>query len=247
MAKKSGIGNQLYVGGYDLSGDAGAINSCASPRAVLDVTGINKSAMERVNGLGDGMLEFAVWFNDAALAAHPALSSLPTADRIALYAQGGAIGDVAAGLVGKQINYDWNRGADGSLAGTVQIQGSAGVGLEWMVMLSAGIDVAASSGTVASKDDAASTPSGLAAILEVFDIDSGTPTVVIEDSPDNAIWTTLVSFAAVADGAEPTAQRVTVAGTVDRYLRLNITGTFTNLDYAVAYRRGLAVDDKAYS
>lgn len=247
MAKKSGLGGQFYIGGYDLSGDVSAINNAGSPRQTLEVTGLDKSAIERVMGLSDGNLEIAVWFNDAALQEHAALSTLPTTDRLALYAQGGAIGDVAAGIQGKQINYDWTRGNDGSLAGVVQVQGSAGAPLEWMVMLTAGVDVAASSGSVASKDDTASSASGLAAILQVVDIDSGTPTVVLEDSANDSSWATLISFTAVANGAEPTAERKTVAGTVDRYLRVTTTGTFTNLDYALAYRRGAAADDEAYA
>lgn len=246
MAKKSGLGGSFWIGGYDLSGDVSTISNAGSPRQTLEVTGLDKSAIERIMGLSDGNMEIAVWFNDAALQEHVALSTLPTADRLALYAQGGGIGDVAAGIQGKQINYDWTRGVDGSLAGVVQVQGSAGVPLEWMVMLTAGVDVAASSGSVASKDDSASSASGLAAILQVVDIDSGTPTVVLEDSANDSTWATLISFTAVANGAEPTAERKTVAGTVDRYLRVTTTGTFTNLDYALAYRRGATVDDEAY-
>ena len=33
-----------------------------------------------------------------------------------------------------------------------------------------------------------------------------------------------------------------VNGTVDRYLRITVTGTFTNLSLAIAYRRGTAFD-----
>ena len=44
MAKKSGLGNNLFISGYDLSGDVGAIGSIASTRGVQDVTSINKSA-----------------------------------------------------------------------------------------------------------------------------------------------------------------------------------------------------------
>ena len=114
-------------------------------------------------------------------------------------------------------------------------------------MFTSGVDTQASSGTTASKNDGGSSASGLAAILEIVDIASGTPTVTIEDSPNDSTFATLKAFAAVADGAEPTAERVTVSGTVDQYLRLNITGTFTDLDYALAYRRGESTDDEAYA
>ncbi|NIV28256.1 MAG: hypothetical protein GWN58_01720 [Anaerolineae bacterium] len=45
----------------------------------------------------------------------------------------------------------------------------------------------------------------------------------------------------------PAAERVTVAGTVDRYLRVTSSGTFTSADFAVMVRRGESVDDEAYT
>ena len=84
-------------------------------------------------------------------------------------------------------------------------------------------------------------------MLQIIDIGSGTPTVVIEDAPDNSAWATLVSMTAVADGGEPTAERKTVSGTVDEDLRITVTGTFTNLVLAVGIRRGESVDDLAYT
>ena len=51
----------------------------------------------------------------------------------------------------------------------------------------------------------------------------------------------------VASGAEPVAERKTVSGTIDQYLRITTTGTFTNADIAIGYRRGLTGDDVAYT
>uniref|UniRef100_A0A6M3XL52 Uncharacterized protein n=1 Tax=viral metagenome TaxID=1070528 RepID=A0A6M3XL52_9ZZZZ len=324
MSKRSGLAQQIFIGGFDLSGDVGAISNCGSPRALLDVTAINKSAIERVNGLSDGNLEFNTWFNDAVLHEHVALSPLPTADVIVLYLMGGAVADIVAGLVAKQINYDWSRGADGSLQGTVLCQGANGIPLEWLIALTAGEDTHASAGSSASKDDGTqatavsitsssvanptvittaavhglttgdsiliaghtgSTPAldgthvvtvvstttftipvnvtvggsggtmtlistryGIIAYLQVVDIASGTPTVTIAESQDDGVtdaWTTKLSFTAVADGSEPTAERKTATGQVERYLRITTTGTFTDLDMVVAYRRGTAYEDVA--
>tara|TARA_Y100000310_G_scaffold317160_1_gene369701 strand:- start:1223 stop:1969 length:747 start_codon:yes stop_codon:yes gene_type:complete len=248
MAKKSGLGQNLYIGGYDLSGDIGVINNAASPRVLLPITAINKSAMERINGPADGLIDFNAFFNDAALAAHAALSGLPATDVNVLWAIGTAVDDPAKMLVAKQVGYDPSRGADGSLLINVQAMVN-GVAPEWGEMLSAGQITHASATSSASRDDTAATAAGAAAMLHIFDIDSGTPTVVIEDSPNDSAWSTLISFTAVADGAEPASERKTVATaatTPDRYLRLTTTGTFTNCDFAVAIRRGEAVDDTAY-
>jgi len=245
MAKKSGLGQSFYIGGYDLSGDVGAISSIGSPRTLLDITGINKSAIERVNGQGTGNLEFNTWFNDAALAEHVILSSLPTTDTSVVYAFGGAVGDTAALLTAKQVNYDWSRGADGSFQGTVQCQ-STGYPLEWGVMLTAADDTHSSATSSSSKDDGASTASGIAGYLQIIDIASGTPTVKIQHSSNDSSWSDLVTFSAVANGAEPAFERKEASSTVNRYLRITTTGTFTDLDFVVAYRRGESTDDLAY-
>ena len=51
MAKQSGLGQQIFVHGYDLSGDVAAIDNAGSPREALDTTALNASAHERVLGL----------------------------------------------------------------------------------------------------------------------------------------------------------------------------------------------------
>lgn len=245
MAKTSGLAQQFYAHGYDLSGDVGALNECGSPREVHDVTGINKSALERLLGRGDGILEFATFFNDAAGQEHAALKALPTGNRVVLWAFGGAAGKVAAMLTGKQVNYDWKKAIDGSLLGTVRAEAD-GVALEWGVLLTAGKITHAAAASAASKDDAASSASGAAAALELVSLATGTVTVLIEHSVDNAVWATLITFTAVAAASAPTAERKTVAGTVNRYLRATTTGTFTNAVFIIAYRRGTAQDDVAY-
>jgi len=245
MPKTGGLSQEFYIDGHDLGGDVGAINECASPRGVLEITGINKAAVERVMTHGDGRIEFASYFDDGTELSHNALAGLPTGDVVVLWAYGGAIGDSAAFLTAKQVNYDARRGQDMSLALTILCLGQ-GVALEYGEMLTAAIDTHSSASSSSSKDDAASTSAGLAAVVEIKDIDSGTPTIIIQDSPNDSSWSTLISFTAVASGNEPAAERKTVSGTVNRYLRVTTTGSFSNADFAIAYRRGLSADDVAY-
>ena len=137
MAKKAGLAQEFFVQGYDLSGDVSAINNASSPRVAQEITGINSSAIERIMPRTDGALNYNSWFNDAAGQEHVILKSLPTTDSLVLWALGGSIGDAAAMLVSKQMDYSFTRGADGSLATTVDSQGN-GQPLEWGVMLTAG-------------------------------------------------------------------------------------------------------------
>jgi hypothetical protein len=246
MAKQTGLGDNFFIGGRDLSGDVNSLSTISARRSVLDVTGIDQSGIDRVQGLGDGELTFVTWFNDGTNAAHTAVSGLPTTNVIALYMRGTAANSPAAGLVAKQINYDPTRGQDGSWSATVQCLGTSGIPLEWGVLLQAEA-THSSAGSSSSKDDSASSSSGLAAYLQLIDINSGTPTIKLQDSTDNSSWADLVSFTAVANGNEPTAERVEVSGTVNRYLRVTSTGTFSNAKFIIAYRRGETTDVTAYA
>lgn len=249
MAKKTGVAQQFFLGGRDLSGDVGSLSNVSSPVAMLEATGINKSAVERLQGLADGRIAFNSWFNDAAGQEHAALKGLPTANVILLWALGGAIGDTAAALVAKQMNYDFARGPDGALALSVETLGANGEALLWMNMLTAGKITHASATNGASQDNTASSASGMAAVLQLVSLATGTVTVVVQESSDNAVgdpFAAKVTFTAVAAASAPTAERLEAAGTVERYLRVITTGTFTTAVFAVAIRRGEAVDRVAY-
>ena len=241
MAKGAGLAQKFWLHGRDISSEVGQLNRVATPKTFMLATGIDKSAVERLITRTDGVIDFSSFFDDATGKAFTALKSLLTTDVIALYANGTSVGNTCAFLEGKQNNYDGARDADGRMEFQTIVE-ATGQPVNWGVMLSAGEDTHASSTSSASKDDSASSSNGLRAVLQLREIDSGTPTFVIEDSANDSTWATLISFAAVADGSEPTAERKTVTGTVDRYLRVTTTGTFTNADFAIGYERGTAND-----
>ena len=244
MAKQTGLGDAFYIDGHDLSGDVTSVDTIATRKAVLDTPVLNQSGMVRLAGMGDGEISFTSWFDDGTNLLHDAVSGLPTTDVTAMYCRGTAADSPTAMLVAKQINYDYTRGTDKSLSAVVQCLGN-GNGIEWGVLFAAEA-TQSSAGSTSSKDDGASTSNGLAAVLQITDINSGTPTFKIQDSPNDSDWTDLVSFSAVANGNEPSAERVSVTGTVNRYLRITSTGTFSNAKFIVAYRRGESTDDTAY-
>ena len=243
MAKKSGLGQQIFVHGYDLSGDVATIENAGSPRELLEVTALNASAHERVMGRSDGNLAVSSWFNDEAEREHAALKGLPTTDRIVMWAFGATRGDVAACLVGKQLNYDASRGTDGSLAFTIDTQAASGEPLEWGNTLTTGKETHSSAAVSTSRDDGATTGYGLVGILSVTDVDSGTVTVSIQQSADNVTFADILSFVAVDNTSAPTAQRLPLSGAILRYLRVRTTGTFTNCDFCMVTRRGTLQDD----
>lgn len=242
MAKQSGLGDRLFVAGYDLSGDIGSLGRIGGGLAgTQDVTGIDKSAMERIGLARDGSLEYTAFFNKAVDRAHLRLSPLPTADQLLTYCRGAALGSPAANLVGKQINYDPSRSADGSL--TIEVQTLAnGFGIDWGRLLTAGIrtDTAATNG--ASVDlGVGSTLFGLQAYLHVMAFTGTSVTVKLQESSDNGVgdpWADVVGGAFTA-ATGITSQRIETARglTVERFLRAVTTGTFSNAQFAVSVSR----------
>jgi hypothetical protein len=217
VAKQTGIGARLYAGAYDISGDTGAIDAIGMSRTQIDVTGLDKDFVERLPGLGDGVISFTGFFNPTN--AHAALSPIGTAARTVTAAFGTAVGSPAASLTGAQASYTTTRGVDGSVATSAQFLSQGGFGTEWGSLLTAGTVSASGTGT-ALDGTAAST--GGAAYLHVFSVTAGTATVVVEHSTTGtASWSTILTFTATAAG---TAQRVSTASTINRYARYNISG-----------------------
>lgn len=243
MAKQSGLGSALWVGSVDLSGDTGAVTSIETTRGVLDVTGIDKSAPERILAMRDGSLGFTTFWNTAAGAAHLTLSAMPRTDVLATVAIGaasGAVGQPAASLMAKQTSYATARGADGSLVATIAASGNA-YPLEWGELLTTGKQTFASGTVNGTSIDlgAASTAFGAAAYLHVFSLGSGTPTVTIKDSANNSTFAALsptsLAFTPTVAGVE--RQQTGLTATVRQYVRVEVTGTYTNLVCALIFVR----------
>lgn len=246
MSKSSGLGDALYLAGFDASGDIQALSNIGGGPAALDFTAINKSAYERKGGIRDGRIEYTAFFNHDADtdATHDKLSALPTTDQIVTYCRGTTLGNPAACLVSKQINYDGTRGNDGAFTFAVSAQAN-GYGLEWGKLLTAGTrtDTEATDGS--SVDfGTGSTDFGLQAYLHVLSFTGTDVTISLEESSDDGGTD---AFAAVTGGAftevtsGPTSERIATADdqTVERYLRVvtATSGGFTNLEFVVVVIR----------
>lgn len=237
MAKSSGLGMQLAVAGYSLGNDIGVIDRINGGPAALDVTGIDKSAPERIGGLRDGGLEYTAYWNPAAARSHPRFSTLPTGDVINSLFTSSTLGDPAVSLTAKQINYDPTRAADGSLTCKIAME-SNGYGVEWGKALTAWqrTDTAATNGS--SIDfGTGSTAFGAQFWLHVFAFTGTSVTVKIQESSDDGggdAWAD-VTGGAFAAATGITSERIATSATqtIERYLRVVTTGTFSNAVFAV--------------
>lgn len=241
MAKSSGLGMAVYVDGYEVSNDVQSLGRLGGGPAVLETTGVDKSAFERIGGRRDGAIDLTAYFNPETIAgggsadrAHLVLKSLPTTDRLVTVTHP-ASGE-AWNLIAKQINYDPGVAADGALTVAVSAQGS-GYGLEAAKLLTAGKVTQGSAGNLASVDFGAGFSFGLQAHLHVFAFTGTSATVKLQQSSDNGgadAWADVTGGGFTAATGR-TTQRIETARNqaVERYLRVVTTGTFTNLVFTV--------------
>lgn len=235
IAKASGLGDNFYVGGYNLSNDTASLDEIGGGPAVIDVTGIDKSAYERIGGLRDGRVEWTSHFNPATGKQHELLSLLPYTDVQTMYFRGTTLGGPAAALVGKQLNYDLTRADDGKLTAKIHVDAN-GYGIEWGNSLTAGVrtDTAATNGT--GIDTLASASFGGQAYLQVFSFTGTDVTVKIQDSADDVTYADVTGLAFTQITSAPTTERISISNTstIRRYVRAATvtTGGVTSVSFA---------------
>ncbi len=245
MTKQSGMGGGIYVGGYELSGDVGSLQSVHGGPNLGEVTAIDKSAIERIGLLFSGGIQYSSWFNPTDVTgSHDVLKALPYTDSQVTYRVDGTLGGPAATCLAKQVNYDGTRGADASFSFSVDAQ-SNGYSLLWGEALTAGTrtDTAATNGT-AIDFGAVSTLFGAFTALHVISVTGTSVTVTIEDSADNVSFTPItgLAFTAVAGAAVSQQFLATSAtATIRRYVRAATTGTFSNAQFHVNFVRNLTL------
>lgn len=235
MSKQSGLGDNFYIDGINVSGDLTALTQISCPRTSADWTAIDKYAIERTLLERDGVMAgIAQW--DPTIA-HIAFRSLPRSNRVVSYFRGNGIGSPAASMMAKQLNYDGTREQVGLFPFTFNCQADS-YGLEWGKQLTPGprTDTAATNGS--SLDNGTATNFGSQQWLHVFAFTGTSVTIKIQDSADNAAWADLAgaTFGAVSAIG---AARVAIANnaTVRRYVRVVTSGTFSNAQFAVHFTR----------
>jgi len=105
-------------------------------------------------------------------------------------------------------------------------------------MLTAHDDTHSSAGSGTVVDSGASSSSGGSGYLQVLSVASGSVTVNLQESTSSGgSYSNFMTFSTVAAAAAPAAERVTMEGTVQRYIKVTTTGTFSNAKIVVGFSR----------
>ena len=241
MAKVNGLNVRLYVEGYDLSGDANSLSSLGYTNELLDVTTLDVSAKKRIVGIVDSEISVDAWFDNAASRQHAVWTSnsgkLPTADQDVLIPMGSAVGDQFVGLASKQGTYNVTR-APGSAMSASAVFSANGSAAEFGEMLTAHDDTHSSAGSGTVVDSGASSSNGGTGYLQLLSLDSGSVTVNLQESTSSGgSYSNFMTFSTVAAASAPSAERLTMEGTVQRYIKVTTTGTFSNAKIVVGFSR----------
>ena len=135
MAKVSGLGDYFACddsGGSlrDISNDVTSL-SVNVAQGLIDITGLDKSAMERLVGLGDGSFSVSGVFNAAANKSHDVFKTR-TGTRTVSYAIGGNTSSNPILTMECLVDsYNLSRGDDGALTWTAGLQLQSGTTPTW--------------------------------------------------------------------------------------------------------------------
>jgi hypothetical protein len=237
MAKTGGLGDDLYAGGYHIGGDIQTVNVSGGP-AQIDVTDITQSAHDRLGGLRTGAIKVVAYLDSAAsgtTSAHLAFAPLPRTDVIVSYLRGQALGNPCACCNAKQLNYDPTRAADGSMTIAVDAESNA-YGTEWGVQLTADPRTDTTGTVGVAYDQGAGNTFGAQAYLQMVAITGTSVDVSITHcTTSGGSYSSLIDFGSIAAASAPTAVRGSAAGTVNEFLKVVTTGTFSNAVFFVAF------------
>jgi hypothetical protein len=240
MPYRHGKDTKALVSTYDLSPYLNEITS-GMTIDTAETTTFGSNAKTYVTGLNDGTMSFNGLFDGSADAIAEVFENIINNDLTPVitvgYDGGLAVGRSASLASAKQTTYEVTAPVSDvvSLTGEFQVTGGIRQGV---VLAAQEVISATTNGT--SVDNTASTTIGATANLHVTaNTRSSTTTVKVQHSADNSTWADLITFSTVAITTK-TSQTVSVAGTVNRYLRAQTTlaagsGSIT-LTIAVARR-----------
>lgn len=231
---------KLFWNGYDVSA---AFKSANADRArdTHDTSGFGVTAKTYIGGLRDGTISADGMFDTAAAGADVGVLAAFTADDpvILLLPTGDAAGSTGDGLVGTQTAYTETAAVDDVVQVSAEAQSRIGVERVTVLHAFAAESLTTSNNDETSVDAGASSAVGASAYLQVGVVTgAGTATITVQDSDDDSTFVDLVAFDTISGTGDNTAQRKTVTGTVERYVRTRAVSTGTNsVEYLAAISR----------
>lgn len=238
MAISSGLAELLLVDEFNLGPVTQQLNGAMEINQ-LDHTTIDLSAVRRNGGKRHGRLNPTVFFDDAAGGSVPVLANAPTTDRAVSWLLGQTRGDGAMCMVAKQVSFGPQVDQAGMLTIPVNCEAN-NYGLEGARQLTnGGFENATTASTTTGIDEygaVGSTDFGAQAFLHVEAFTGTSCTIAVQDSDDNGVdpWADCgLTFTAVTGVGWERIATSSDTENIKRWLRCDLTGTFSNIDFSV--------------
>lgn len=237
MAFSHGSAARVYVNGRDLSSYLRR-GEVSGARDKVKTTCFNQSAHTYIQGLLDGSVSAEGIFDGDTNRVDSILNTALGASTDSIWTvwlQGEtAVGSVGRALRGVHTAYG-SRAVNTDVV-SCSASAQANGGPERVLSLHPlAAETSASNGT--ALDNSAGTTAGASAYLHVSAFSGTSVTVLVEHSTDNSSWSTLLTFTAAS--AAGTSERVATSSTatVNRYLRVSWSGTFSSATFSVGVSR----------
>lgn len=232
-----GYQTRLLVGKYDLSGYVTSVTvdrTRNTPEVTVFQPGTSTPHRDYIAGRADSTVAIDGLFDPETGASDEIINEITdgTEQIITISPQGAvAVGDRAVLVSGFQDSAPLSVSGDDAVKFTSGRKGSGaargGVVLHDHV-------AETTTGNQSSVDNAASSAYGAVAHLHVTAFDGTNAVVKVTDSTDNSTFADLVTFTTVTAA---TSERKSVTGTVNRYVRVELSGTFTSITFTVGFAR----------
>lgn len=231
MAFVHGKGAAILVSDVALTGYLNQLSASRNAQAV-NVTTFGNDQRQFIAGIEDGTITLSGLFDaagsdtefDGALAA---AAGSPVTVGVAGFTIGNTVTLCNADEVSYQIRavnndavrLDASFQADGPIRNGVALHD---------------LEAETSTGNFASVDNSTSTAFGAVGSLHVTAFNGTDATIKITDSTDDAIFSDLITF---TQATGTTSETASATGTVNRYARVELSGTFTSITFAVGFAR----------
>lgn len=235
MAFAHGKDAKVYVAEFDLTSMFDGVSS-SQACDLSEVTTFGDSAREYVTQLRDAEISLDGFFSGAANESHAELlATVGTATVVSVFPQGvGAAGDPAFGASLFGVDYEISTGVSGAGRVSLSGQSNSGIGAGILIGKMLAVSAAGNGSTVDELGAAGTTTNGGSATFHLTEFTGTSITLKVQHSANGSSWTDLISSGALTAA---TGVGGTATGTVERYVRLLWTGTFTSATGYVGWSR----------
>jgi hypothetical protein len=234
MAFVAGRRAKVLIGEYDLSAFLNNVSAVRNAD-LADVSVFGDQDREFLKTMQGASATLSGFIDTVAGASEPVLSSFLTGTStraVSIFWDADAIGSPGICGAGWEGSYENSAPVDGvqAIAANLAFTGR----VDRAVSLHA-LGVETGTGAYTSVDHGASTANGAVANLHVTAGGaSGTGTVLVQHSTDNMSFVTIGTF---SNFTAATSQTLEIAGTINRYVRANLSSARNTQTFAVAFGR----------